>query len=702
MENNNIRKDDSRAMTIINNSSMDMTYFKNDILKDLKKFERELTDKFNKDDMIIKEQIILLNNNINQINAKVSELSTLISVDNMIREKVENLDKIKNKMLDDILVNDIKINNIDKYAKEALIKLNSVLSETVIYNGLIGPSCKYKSFHEMIDYILNELLLLENYKDKNILDLSTYKKKLDGIMQGIRFQIDGINKTSAQFTLENFNICDKKIKDLNNNFVEKFQKIKVGFEGNINFFNNKFEELENKLNELKDETIIYSNSFNEHMGDYLIIKKDIKKINEILNRNNLSLNKRKSIFNRLDSKDTFEENIKNFNNINKSKIKKKTSSLKSEIIEEIKKNNVNINNLNEFLINNNYKNIDIINNQENNSSLKKSTENKKNSEIINIINNSNDKIKSKFNLKISVDNSNLLGKSYNNEIIPIQSLENDRTKIPKILEKNIENRNNKNQILSDSEKGKQRQKYSDNHIIKKDKTIPNLFFKKIKNLDSSNSQNSINSQISQKIIDDEKKSNNFLLKGKKNRNIFNQKLKKNYEQNIIFNSDFNNYKTINNGNNAINDKLFNIKNKIFNNKFKNVMMTLEGPKKIVINKSIDKGKNIYSIESNRKNYPKLNSNKRFFSSKQNIINPNDEYTRKIKFKNVKVIYLSKSESHKFLAKNKITNLFVENKNANSNEFEPSFNFTHYSPLNKFVNIVDKKNQKEKNNKIIEK
>jgi hypothetical protein len=131
------------------------------------------------------------------------------------------------------------------------------------------------------------------------------------------------------------------------------------------------------------------------------------------------------------------------------------------------------------------------------------------------------------------------------------------------------------------------------------------------------------------------------------------------------------------------------------------MMTLEGPKKIVINKSIDKGKNIYSIESNRKNYPKLNSNKRFFSSKQNIINPNDEYTGKIKFKNVKVIYLSKSESHKFLTKNKITNLFVENKNAKSNEFEPSFNFTHYSPLNKFVNIVDKKNQKEKNNKIIE-
>ena len=343
----------------------------------------------------------------------------------------------------------------------------------------------------MIDYILNELLLLENYKEKNMLDLSTYKKKLDGIMQGIRFQINGITKTSAQFTLDNFNICDKKIKDINNNFSEKLRGIKVGLEEHFNYFNNKFEELENKINELKNENILNSNSFNEHIGDYLVVKKDIKKINEILSRNNLTLNKRKSIFNRLDSKDTFEENIKIFNNINKSKIKKKTSSLKSETIEEIKNNNANTNNLNEFQIkNNNNKNIDIINNQKGISgSPKKPIENKKNNEIIKIINNSDDKINSKINLKISVNNSNLLGKSYNNEIISIQSSENDTKKIPKISEKNIENTIHKNLILRDSEKEKQKQKYSDNNIIKKGKTIPNLFFKKIKNLDSSNSQN---------------------------------------------------------------------------------------------------------------------------------------------------------------------------------------------------------------------
>ena len=64
-------------MTIINNSKMDFLYFKNDILKDLKKFEKDLTDKYNKGDLILKEEIIDINININSMNTKISELSTL-------------------------------------------------------------------------------------------------------------------------------------------------------------------------------------------------------------------------------------------------------------------------------------------------------------------------------------------------------------------------------------------------------------------------------------------------------------------------------------------------------------------------------------------------------------------------------------------------------------------------------------------------
>ena len=76
INNSNQERSNSKSMTIMNNS-MDFLYFKNDILKDLKKFEKDLTDKYNKGDLILKEEIIDINININSMNTKISELSTL-------------------------------------------------------------------------------------------------------------------------------------------------------------------------------------------------------------------------------------------------------------------------------------------------------------------------------------------------------------------------------------------------------------------------------------------------------------------------------------------------------------------------------------------------------------------------------------------------------------------------------------------------
>ena len=60
INNSNQERSNSKSMTIMNNS-MDFLYFKNDILKDLKKFEKDLTDKYNKGDLILKEEIIDIN-----------------------------------------------------------------------------------------------------------------------------------------------------------------------------------------------------------------------------------------------------------------------------------------------------------------------------------------------------------------------------------------------------------------------------------------------------------------------------------------------------------------------------------------------------------------------------------------------------------------------------------------------------------------
>ena len=410
-----IRKSEIKSITIMN-SKMDLWYFKNDILKDMKKFEKDITDKYNKGDIEVKEELLSINKSINSINSKISELSTLITVDNMTKEKVENLDKIKKKMLDDILKNEIKVINIDKETKEAIIKMNNILKDTVIYNGVIGPSCKYKSFHDLIDYILSELIVLDNYKDKNAIDLSTYKKKLDGIMQGIKFQIDGINKSSKEFATDALNICDKKIKDLNNNFNDKIAKIKVELEFNFNNINNKFDDLENKLKELKNESIINAKKLNDHIDEYLILKKELKNLNDIIKKNIFPSKKRISLYKRIDSKESHENNLKTI-------IKRMSNSIKNEDIEEIKSNKLS--NINEILAKQNiFKDDEINKNLLTNQIPKKNINKDINDEKNKIHNISNDKLNSNVNLKIKGDNSNLSDKSLKFDTNSIQNMEN--------------------------------------------------------------------------------------------------------------------------------------------------------------------------------------------------------------------------------------------------------------------------------------
>ena len=726
----NIRKIDSKSLTIIS-SKIDMRYFKNDILKDVKKFEKNITDKFNKGDIIIKEEILNINNNINSINSKISELSTLISTDNMIQEKVVNLEKIKNKMYDKMLINEIKVNTIDKQTKEAIFNINNILRETVIYNGLIGPSCKYKTFHELVDFILNEIIMLSNYKDKNTLDLTSYKKKLDGIIQGFKFQIDNIIKSSSKFTLENFSICDKKIKDLSTNFNNKIEKIKNDLEEIYQNINNKLDDFEIRLNELKNDNISNINNYNLQMKEYLNIKEQVMKMNDLSNKKPLPFKRRNSLLSRLDSKDIDEMN----KNINKNKIKKMKSSLKKETIDKLKNNELN--NIDQLSSSNdNFQNNNYIDNQKKNYkkiSSRNEINYKEGQEINNL---SKEKLKSKtnsnLNVNINVDNLDISGKIHNYE----RTYENRNDKHNKESSKNYLTLFGKNHLYANNDNTLIDSEKEEKKIIKK--KSPDIISNKTKNsskiilkeniLNNSSLGNSINSRLSLKINkslskeEEDKKPNNLLterdikrqnIKKKNYKNKFNQKIKTN-EHNNIFISEFNKYKTLSSGNNNFNDKLSSLKNKLFPSRFKNVILTLEGPKRMIIDsKDSENGKNIYHIETSepKKDYPKININERLTSSKPYIINKKffrfqndnlyfqkDDLANQVKLKNTKIIYLNKSESHKILMNNRINN-YIENKNIK--ELEPSSNFTYYSPMNSkgFISLDYKNYQNKRNTKI---
>ena len=680
------RKIDSKSMSNAQNPKKDLWFFKNDILKDVKNFEKNLTEQYNKGDIEIKEEILKINNNINSIKEKISELATLITTDKMVKEKVDKLEKLNNKNFDRILTNEIKINRVEKEAQESIIRMNNILKETVIYNGLIGPSCKFNNFHELIDYILNELFLLDNFKDKNIMDLSSYKKKLEGIINGFKLQIDNINKASYQFTIENFGICDGKIKE----FRQKFEKIIDHFENDFQRVNNKFEEIEKDINGIKNENINNANNFKEHIEKFLNLKENFIKLNDIINQQNSPpINIRNSFFKRLESKKTFEGNV---DNINKNKIKKMNSSLKTEFIEELKNHKLNI--INEIKSNDNFIDSDEMNLQKyNNISPKNINESEKKKNLNNLLNIKNN---SKTNLKINLDNLNL---SSNLEKKSEKSFDKMLKKVTNNYMTFYGKKTKSNLLLSDSEDNENKKNHS--------RKSPNIILNKT-------NTNSIEEEEEKKP--DEMIRQTIIIKGnnKNNKNIFNkQKIKLNSPNSIHF-SDLNKFNTINSAHSNIKERFLNTKKKLSSSKYKNIILTLEGSKKLIIDsKDSENGKNIYHIESlNIKKNPKSNINERLISSKPYLIDtkscklyndvpclPKDDFENQVKIKNAKIIYLNKSESHRVLMKNNIKNLYIENKNINSKEFEPTFNLTHYSPLstNRVLNLNKKIYQKMKEN-----
>jgi DNA repair exonuclease SbcCD ATPase subunit len=269
------------------NTKIEFLFFKDDILKDMKNLEKKILEKYNKFDLAINEEVNNINNNINSINSKISELSNLITADNMMKEKINDLENIKKQLFTKMLFNEIKVNNIDKETKESIINMNDILKKTVIYKGLIGPSCKFSNFHELIDFILHELQKFDNYKVKTEMDLSFHKKKTDDNIYGLKLQMESLAKSSSKLTSDNFNVHNKKIKEINQK-IEKITK-------NLEDINIRLDEIDNKLvediNKLKKDNENNVTDFNNHIKDYIKLKEDINNIKETENKKWIYLKK---------------------------------------------------------------------------------------------------------------------------------------------------------------------------------------------------------------------------------------------------------------------------------------------------------------------------------------------------------------------------------------------------------------------------
>ena len=302
---------------------MDILMFKDDILKDMRGIQKKLDAKYLKSEDNLNMKITKFESKINIFEQKIFELSNKICTDNSIRENVESLNKFKEETSDTLFTRRVKFNDFEKRMKEEINRFNDILTNSVIYPSVIGSTSRFKSFHEFMDYILEEIAEFKIYKDKTGLDLGPFKKKIDHSIEAMRVLINNSNNMSNEFTRTSIEKCEERIKSLLKISDDRLQDARVENSHYNVGLEKKNEELKNAINNLNKKQEELKKKYENQLNISNNLEETVKYYNnEIISLNN-KINKLNSL-------------IKDLFNLNKNPLSVKEKEKKGTIYSGVK------------------------------------------------------------------------------------------------------------------------------------------------------------------------------------------------------------------------------------------------------------------------------------------------------------------------------------------------------------------------------
>ena len=136
--------------------------FKNELLKRINSLESRLSDRIKLHDKDFTMKLDTISEKIKPMQTDIYTLMHISSEKEKNIEKIENLEKFKNKTESTILAQNIRINKSLDEISDIKAKYDKIIIENLTIPGFVGHSCKYKNLSEFI--ISN---LKENDKNEN-------------------------------------------------------------------------------------------------------------------------------------------------------------------------------------------------------------------------------------------------------------------------------------------------------------------------------------------------------------------------------------------------------------------------------------------------------------------------------------------------------------------------------------------------------
>ena len=652
-------------------SNEEINKFKEELLQMVNQLERKITEDINSKKAQLNYNYEKNEEKINQIISHNREIIESVVAEKINCEKIQSLEKFKNKADQILITHEIRINKNNKEIDDVKTKYDKVIKDNLYAPGFVGPTCQFKNIGEYIIHNISEFSRIKYEKDNLKKETKEIKQKVEGIFKKMMILVDNSVEKFKEYT-------DKQIEQFSKQFNVKYEE----FEKKSHLVSHEIDQTKLDI-EKQVDTLKFENQKLLLMIDNL--KKNEENIGKI---NNKIANIKEKIKNL--EKILKSDNFKNSLLEGKSKSKKKP--IKEKDIDNIKEFDTSIEKIkrkrNSLLIENKVKNSFLMRSPKKRSSNKnrkgerrssirekdikdlslfgKEIQNDKKNEIlseydlkqIKIINSEKNEIKEER--KNDNDNNNKINNNFSNVIIDKEN----EISLLKLKSVEINNNNFRNNILGDKPKDDFKiMKNEINFDIKENGKVSKIIEEKqadsqsFKSEESSFSKTSINQSKSESLNNKENKIEkeiiqNYILDNKDNKSKSNKFLNIN-----------------NNKENDVNNTQKNIKN---NNEFEINSFML---KKIINNKKKEEQKMfpIISVPN------KMNIHKSSNSIKQNILN---NISRNINSNNNSINNISSNKTSK--------------RNSMNNKSNKTLNMISYNQKNedKTLNLINEFNSKK--------
>ena len=319
-------------MSVLQSQLQSFTYFKNEIYGSLREMETNLKTKFTELESKIKTDLDNLKEKLDTLTSDNNEFKQILIPSKLKLDKIEDLEKFKNKVDDKIITHEIRIKNNFEEIRKFQLRYDQLISQNLFVPGYIGSSCQFKTVADYLYHNINEQSKIKAEREEMQKNLTNLKLGQDNIKKSMI----SLNESTVHLCNTYTDGKNKVIRQILDSSLEQLNEKSVEMKAMIHQFVENAKKIEQKSKEELDKIIeIKNNISNEIKNSHLELKRYIDDIHKKMKESNSEMNihKRKM--------ENLMEQMKEVNrNINSINIKIRNSVNSSNIMSGKKKINI--------------------------------------------------------------------------------------------------------------------------------------------------------------------------------------------------------------------------------------------------------------------------------------------------------------------------------------------------------------------------